>query len=133
MHVCVLCVFLCVCDSVCVCVCVCACVCMVCVYMCVSICACVCVCVCVCARVCGVCACACVVCVCLCVCVHVCVCTRTGFFCLLNNSQVIRVRGRQPHEFFNSNYLFCYEENQNLLTVYHVTEAAKFNHDLACT
>ena len=45
-------------------------------------------------------------CVCMCVCAHVCVCTRTGFFCLLNNLQVIRVRGRQPHEFFNSNYLF---------------------------
>ena len=41
-----------------------------------------------------------------CVCMCVCVCTHIGFFCLLNNSQVIRVRGWQPHEFFNSNYLF---------------------------
>ena len=41
--------------------------------------------------VCGMCTCVCahVWGLCVCVCVH----ARTGFFCLLNNSQVIRVRG----------------------------------------
>ena len=66
---------------------------------------CVCVCVCVCTYmhvggcvdcvhgVCGMCTC---VCVCVCVSVH------TGFFCLLNSSQVIQVWG----VLFNSNHLF---------------------------